>query len=179
MLALLFSCSSANVRAAFDLISRNFGSAASASFDLSISTGPCNATAAPCFSLSESGSKVSITASSMSELTYGIGFYTRYYCGLTVGRDKWGGSHTNSSDWPCHGGALKPVSQARAVPYTYQDNVCTHSYSYVWYGESEWTQHIDQMALQGVNVFLALTGQEEIQYKVHTSSPLRKRCRVE
>jgi hypothetical protein len=54
---------------------------------------------------------------------------------------------------------------ARAVPYTYEDNVCTHSYSYVWYGEKEWTEHIDWMALQGVNVFLAMAGQEEIQYK--------------
>ena len=29
----------------------------------------------------------------------------------------------------------------------------------------EWTQHIDQMALSGINVFYAITGQEEIQYK--------------
>ena len=51
------------------------------------------------------------------------------------------------------------------MPYTFQDNVCTHSYSYVWYGPSEWVQHIDQMALSGINVFYAITGQEEVQYK--------------
>ena len=100
----------------------------------------------------------------MSELTYGIGYYTRYTCGLTVGRDKWGGSHTNASHWPCTP-SLEPVQMPRAVPYTYQDNVCTHSYSYVWYGEKEWTEHIDEMALRGINVFYAITGQEEIQYK--------------
>lgn len=46
------------------------------------------------------------------------------------------------------------------------DNVCTSSYSYAWYGADQWVQHIDWMALQGVNIFLALTGQEEVQYKV-------------
>ena len=53
----------------------------------------------------------------------------------------------------------------RAVKYTYEDNVCTHSYSYVWYSEEDWSRHIDWMALSGINLFLALTGQEEIQYK--------------
>ena len=42
--------------------------------------------------------------------------------------------------------------------YTFQDNVCTHSYSYVWYSEKEWTQHIDEMALKGINMFYAITG---------------------
>ena len=170
---------------------RNFGAAAAAAFDLSLADGPCGAEklAAPCFALSQAGGKVSIVASGMSELTYGIGYYTRYTCGLTIGRDKWGGSHTNSSIWPCTQ-SLKPTAVARATKYTYQDNVCTHSYSYVWYGEEEWTQHVDQMALSGINVFCApplpislsvslllsrlptacarpdaITGQEEIQYK--------------
>ena len=51
------------------------------------------------------------------------------------------------------------------MQYTFEDNVCTHSYSYVWYDEADWIAHIDWMALQGVNVFYALTGQEEVQYK--------------
>ena len=43
--------------------------------------------------------------------------------------------------------------------------MCTHSYSYVWYDEEAWSEHVDWMALAGVNVFYALTGQEEVQYK--------------
>ena len=58
-----------------------------------------------------------------------------------------------------------PMAMGRAVPYTYMDNVCTHSYSYVWYDEEDWVRHIDWMALSGINVFLAMTGQEEVQYK--------------
>lgn len=45
-------------------------------------------------------------------------------------------------------------------------NVCTHSYSLVWYQWSDWERFIDWMALSGINLFLAMTGQEEIQYKV-------------
>jgi alpha-N-acetylglucosaminidase len=156
------------VQPAYDLISRNFGPAATAAFQLSIDTTACPVSKL-CFSLWQNGTSVAITASSMSELTYGIGYYVRFSCGLTVGWRHGGGSHTHSDQWPCHGShgsqPLTPLMRERTVPYTYEDNVCTHSYSYVWYDEAEWVAHIDWMALQGVNVFLALTGQEEVQYK--------------
>ena len=51
------------------------------------------------------------------------------------------------------------MSQARAVPYSYYMNVCTHSYSLVWYTWSDWEQLIDWMALSGINFALAMTGQ--------------------
>ncbi len=47
-------------------------------------------------------------------------------------------------------------------------NVCTHSYSLVWYDWPQWEAFIDWMALSGVNMALAMTGQEEVQYKVFT-----------
>lgn len=154
----------ADVQPAVDLITRNFGAKAAGSFSLSVHGGDCGSAKAPCFSLAQEGGKVKVRATTMSELTYGIGYYTRYTCGLTIGRDKWGGSHTGAKSWPCTA-ELQPLEMSRAVKYTYQDNVCTHSYSYVWYGEQEWQQHIDEMALNGINMFYAITGQEEIQYK--------------
>jgi alpha-N-acetylglucosaminidase len=167
-----------SVTPALELVERRFGAAATAALNLTISDDVCAAGAGTgggeagghCFVLSQAGgggSKVvSITASSMSSLTYGIGYYVRFHCGLTVGWARGGGSYTSPAAWPCHGSApLRPVRMQRAVPYTYTDNVCTHSHSYVWYGEAEWSAHIDWMALQGVNIFLAMTGQEEIQYK--------------
>jgi hypothetical protein len=45
-------------------------------------------------------------------------------------------------------------------------NVCTHSYSLVWYDWDQWSAFIDWMALSGINLALAMTGQEEVQYKV-------------
>lgn len=44
-------------------------------------------------------------------------------------------------------------------------NVCTHSYSLVWYSWLEWERLLDWMAVRGVTMFLALTGQEEVQYR--------------
>jgi alpha-N-acetylglucosaminidase len=165
------AAAAADVQPALDLIQRNFGEAAVSAFNLTISNSTCeggggSSSAHGCFALSEQGGKVVIAASSIAELTYGIGYYTRFSCGLTVGWKRGGGSHTEAKAWPCHtAGTLQPAMVPRSVPYTYEDNVCTHSYSYVWYGEAEWTAHIDWMALQGVNVFLAMTGQEEVQYK--------------
>ena len=87
------------VQPALDLIGRNFGPAAALAFNLTIDTSgkacagvrgraPAAASGqgARCFALSEQDGKVSITASTMSDLTYGIGYYTRFSCGLTVSR---------------------------------------------------------------------------------------------
>jgi len=115
--------------------------------------------------LASQAGKVKVTATSMSELTYGIGRYTRFVCNLTVGWPRGGGSsNATGLSWPCTA-SMMPMAMGRAVPYTYMDNVCTHSYSYVWYDEEDWVRHIDWMALSGINVFLAMTGQEEVQYK--------------
>ena len=173
LLGLLAGLSTAtpDIQPAYDLISRVFGERAAAVFSLSLdANATCRGKQPPCFGLSADASRVSLTASSMSELTYGIGYYTRFHCGLTVGWKRGGGSHTSAGSWPCHVQSSADRTQineavARAVAYTYEDNVCTHSYSYVWYDEARWTAHIDWMALSGINVFLALTGQEEIQYK--------------
>jgi hypothetical protein len=37
----------------------------------------------------------------------------------------------------------------------------------VWYTKEDWSNFVDWMALSGINLALALTGQEEVQYKVY------------
>lgn len=124
----------------------------------------------PCFALADVPSgKLRVEASSMSELTYGIGYYLRFYCAMTVGWPHGGGSYVQKlgsvrmPTWP-HVGA-SGFALHRAVPLSWEDNVCTHSYSYPWYTDAMWRQHVDWMALAGINRFYAVTGQEEIQYK--------------
>ena len=122
---------SSSTQPASDLVARNFGSEAAASLELTIVTNAsCSASRGgltaepPCFALSESPEgKVAVTASSLDALTYGIGYYTRFSCGLTVGWARGGGSFTNSSAWPCHSHPLQPVAKSRAVPFTWNDNV--------------------------------------------------------
>lgn len=47
------------------------------------------------------------------------------------------------------------------------DAVCFHRvsnrYSLVWYSWEDWEDFIDWMALSGINLFLAMTGQEEVR----------------
>jgi len=46
-------------------------------------------------------------------------------------------------------------------------NVCTVSYSSVWWDWERWEQEIDWMALQGINLPLSFTGQEYIWTKLY------------
>ena len=67
------------VEPARQLIIRNFGAAAAQSFDLSTNLSKCGTKSPPCFSLSSTdGKRIALGASSISELTYGIGWYTRW-----------------------------------------------------------------------------------------------------
>ena len=118
-----------------------------------------------------------VVASSVSELSYGVGYYLRYYCNVTLGWDRVGGSVRNvsliSSDtttttttttttansstdqdwhWPV---VSQPIQKYRRVPWSYLMNVCTHSYSLVWYDWSAWEAFLDWASLMGINNVLA------------------------
>eukprot|EP01062_Namystynia_karyoxenos_P074682 TRINITY_DN7162_c0_g1_i1.p1 TRINITY_DN7162_c0_g1~~TRINITY_DN7162_c0_g1_i1.p1 ORF type:complete len:853 (+),score=247.35 TRINITY_DN7162_c0_g1_i1:791-3349(+) len=131
-------------------------------FQLSFATDcPCGL-AAPCFSVSATGGKVSVVATGANELAAGLGFYLREHCNMTIGWPRGGGSHlVIPQQWPD-----ATVAKRRNVPWSYMMNVCTHSYSLQWYSWADWERFIDWMALSGINNVLGMTGQEEIQYKV-------------
>jgi hypothetical protein len=48
-------------------------------------------------------------------------------------------------------------------------NVCTHSYTLVWYTWQQWSVFIDWLALSGINMVYGLTGQEEVQWRVFSA----------
>eukprot|EP01043_Picozoa_sp_COSAG02_P011790 COSAG02_NODE_440_length_22296_cov_173.657386_16_plen_715_part_00 len=157
---------------AAELIGRVLGADAVEHFELLLlpEGQHCANAAPPCFALTDApAGKLRVEASSVSELTYGIGYYLRFYCAMTVGWPTGGGSYTQElggarmTTWPRIGAS--GFALHRAVPLSWEDNVCTHSYSYPWYTEAMWRQHVDWMALAGINRFYAVTGQEEIQYK--------------
>lgn len=52
--------------------------------------------------------------------------------------------------------------------FRYYQNVCTTSYSFVWWGWDQWAKHIDWMALNSFNLVLAFNGQEAIWERVYT-----------
>lgn len=102
------------------------------------------------------------------EIASGLHWYLKYWCDAHVSWDKTGGIQIASIPKP---GFLPLVSDdgvmiQRPVPWNYYQNVVTSSYSYVWWDWERWEKEIDWMALQGINLPLAFTGQETIWQRV-------------
>lgn len=103
-----------------------------------------------------------IRGSSGVALCSGYHHYLREFCGLHL---SWGG---NRLDLPKK--LPLPSKKTRvATPYKYRYNFnyCTFSYSMAFWDWERWQREIDWMALQGINMPLALTGQESVWFKVY------------
>lgn len=102
---------------------------------------------------------VSIEASSTVAAASGLNWYLRYRLNCSL---SWSGAQ-------CDAEKLETVGEAhratRKTAYSYYQNVCTFDYSMVWWDEKRWTQEIDWMALQGINMPLAFVGQEAVWEK--------------
>jgi len=118
--------------------------------------------AAAHFTLADApGGKVKVTGMTASDLSAGVGAYLMDFCNLTFGWPRGGGQHiVQPQSWPTVG---SPLTRTRSTPWSYIMNVCTHSYSLVWYGWKEWEAFIDWQALLGINLNLAMTGQVPTQ----------------
>jgi alpha-N-acetylglucosaminidase len=88
-------------------------------------------------------------------------YLTEYgHCQIT-----WNGSNLNLP-------APLPVVKEKvhkATPYTYRYylNYCTFNYSMSWWDWERWQKEIDWMALHGINMPLAITGEEYTWYVVY------------
>ncbi|XP_054816165.1 alpha-N-acetylglucosaminidase isoform X3 [Prosopis cineraria] len=115
----------------------------------------------------QTGPGITIKGTTAVEIASGLHWYLKYWCGAHVSWDKTGGIQIASIPKP---GSLPPLKDEglmikRPVPWNYYQNVVTSSYSYVWWDWERWEKEIDWMALQGVNLPLAFTGQEAIWQK--------------
>ena len=89
-------------------------------------------------------------------------YYLNQYCHCQV---TWNGTNLKLPQ------KLPVVSRKihKTTPYTYRYylNYCTHNYSMSWWDWGRWQKEIDWMAMHGINMPLALTGQEYTWYKVY------------
>ena len=69
--------------------------------------------------------------------------------------------------YPSRNSTLANLSLFFSVRFRYYQNVCTFSYSSVWWNWTRWQREIDWMALNGINLPLAFTGQEAIWQRVY------------
>lgn len=101
---------------------------------------------------------VSITGTSGVAVATGLYYYLKKHCNVLV---SWSGVQTKTASGtpPL---VPDPVVVKLNDKFRYYENVCTVSYSMVWWNWTRWEQEIDWMALNGINLPLAFNGQEEI-----------------
>eukprot|EP01060_Flectonema_neradi_P005327 TRINITY_DN1352_c0_g1_i1.p1 TRINITY_DN1352_c0_g1~~TRINITY_DN1352_c0_g1_i1.p1 ORF type:complete len:783 (+),score=171.53 TRINITY_DN1352_c0_g1_i1:51-2351(+) len=138
------------------------------SFELSLlPSSACGDGYSKCFKYDGKDGKVQLSGTTGVELSMAFYHYLKYTGNSVVSWPRTGGnqiSFTNASSIPMPAAA---VSQDREHEYSYYANVCTFSYSFVWYQESDWVREIDWMAMHGINLPLAYTGQEKVYQMVY------------
>ncbi|KAF0696646.1 Aste57867_12627 [Aphanomyces stellatus] len=106
--------------------------------------------------ISSKDGKIFLQGSSATAMGYGLHTYLKQVV------------HTQT-DWEDHALQLppslplpsSPIQLQKESKYTYYMNVCTASYSQWAWQWPKWEKHIDWMALNGINMPLAFTGQEK------------------
>ena len=114
------------------------------------------------FSFRTRGKQLLIEGSSASAMTAGLGQYLKDYCGADI---SW--YNTAPISVPDTMPAVEePVIGKALVPQRFFLNYCTFGYTMPWWKWAEWERFIDWMALQGINLPLAITGQEAVWQEV-------------
>ncbi|XP_075767301.1 alpha-N-acetylglucosaminidase [Pelodiscus sinensis] len=113
--------------------------------------------------------RVRVVGTSGVAAAAGIYRYLRELCGCHV---SWSGAQLRLPDpLPAVPGEISATSPNR---FRYYQNVCTQSYSFVWWDWPRWEREIDWMALHGINLALAFTGQEAVWQRVYLSLGLNQ-----
>jgi alpha-N-acetylglucosaminidase len=116
------------------------------------------------FTVSSANGKIEIGGNDANSMAVGLNYYLKYYCNTTV---SWYAG--DRIDMPKSLPALKePVTIKARCKNRFFLNYCTFGYTMPWWKWKDWEHFIDWMALNGVNLPLAITGQESIWHKVWT-----------
>lgn len=117
------------------------------------------------FTLEGRGGKVIIGGNNANSMAVGLNRYLNRYCKVTV---SW------YADVPVSLPKVLPDVNTHErvtarVPQRFFLNYCTWGYTMPFWDWQDWERLIDWMALNGVNLPLAITGQEAVWYNVWTS----------
>ncbi|XP_068923752.1 alpha-N-acetylglucosaminidase-like [Petaurus breviceps papuanus] len=153
------------------LLSRLLGPRAAAGFSVAVERSLAPAPGIDTFRLSGggAGSPVQVTGSSGVAAAAGLHHYLRDFCGCHVA---WSGAQLRLPEpLPT---VPQPLTETTPNRYRYYQNVCTQSYSFVWWGWERWEREIDWMALNGINLALAAVGQEAVWRRVYLTLGLNE-----
>lgn len=114
------------------------------------------------YELEQKGSKILIKGNNANSMAVGLNRYLQQYCLTNV---SW--YDFNPVELPETLPEIPvPVKAKAEVPDRFFLNYCTFGYTMAWWKWEQWERFIDWMALNGVNMPLAITGQEAVWQKV-------------
>ena len=114
------------------------------------------------FQLSTQNGKLIVGGNNANSMAVGLNYYLKYYCNTVV---SW--FVDEKFDAPK---AIVPLQETVTINARVKErfflNYCTFGYTMPWWNWKDWEHFIDWMALNGINLPLAITGQESIWRKV-------------
>lgn len=114
------------------------------------------------FHLESEKNKIVISGNNANSMAMGLNYYLKYYCLTTV---SWYADI--SVEMPDTLPLIKKeISVEAKVDKRFFLNYCTYGYTMPFWQWKDWERFIDWMALNGINMPLAITGQEAVWYKV-------------
>ena len=120
------------------------------------------------FEIQTKGRKLIIRGNNANSMAMGLNYYLKNHCDVTV---SW---HVfDPVEYPSTMPSVDvPVRIEARTPERFFLNYCTFGYTMPWWKWEDWERFIDWMALNGVTMPLATTGQEAIWQKIWTNHGL-------
>ena len=148
-----------NIPASYALLQRVIPQAAS---NFIIQHLPPNAAGRDTFEIESRQGKMVLRGNNGVAVASALYYYLTQYCHCQI---TWNGTNLNL---PKQLPVVKTtIHKTTPYQYRYYLNYCTFNYSMSWWGWQRWQKEIDWMALHGINMPLALTGQEYTWYTVY------------
>ena len=107
------------------------------------------------FELDQKGDKVVIRGNNYVNIATGLNWYLKHYAGIHL---SWNGMTAELPESLPK--VSTPVRKETNLSLRYDFNYCTYSYTMAFWDWKRWEKEIDWMALHGINLPLAVVGQE-------------------
>ncbi|WP_344979945.1 alpha-N-acetylglucosaminidase [Compostibacter hankyongensis] len=114
------------------------------------------------FEVESSGGRIILRGSSGVSVASALHYYLKEYCHCSI---TWNGTNLQLPD-PLPA-VEKKVHKVTPYTYRYYINYCTFNYTMAWWNWDRWQREIDWMAMNGINMPLALTGEEAVWQEVY------------
>lgn len=142
------------------IVERRIGKQYKSWFELELAMPEVGRQGCDYYEISDNAGKIHVKGNTGVSLAVGIHHYLKYYCKVHVSQV--GDQVKMPSKIVPINTLIHKETKAR-IRYAY--NYCTQSYTMAFWGEKEWRDELDWLALNGVNLVLDLTGQEEVWRK--------------